>query len=107
MFQFMGGEMVIVTTSEARSPRKDLPTAARFMYLVPVVFYLVGILLVGLCTTFTNEALYHPHTDYPPTNSGLHSTIRSPFVITVVEAGIEVLPGFLNACFLFSALTAA
>ena len=29
MFQFMGGEMVLVTAAEAESPRRVLPTAAR------------------------------------------------------------------------------
>ena len=29
MFQFMGGEIVLVTAAEAESPRRVLPTAAR------------------------------------------------------------------------------
>ena len=94
--------MVIVTASEARSPRKDLPIAARYMYLIPLSFYLAGIVLVGLCTDYRNEALYHPHK-----SSVLHSTHQSPFIIVIEQAGITALPGFLNACFLFSALTAA
>ena len=98
----MGGEMVIVTASEARNPRRDLPTAARYMYLVPIILNLVGILLVGLCTDYRNGALFRPHTA-----SDIHSTRQSPFVIAIVEAGITALPGFLNACFLFSSFTAA
>lgn len=98
----MGGEMVIVTAGEARSPRKDLPTAARYMYLLPITFYLVGIFLVGLCIDFKDPSLHRPHVP-----SDIRSARQSPFVVAIVEAGIPVLPGFLNACFLFSALTAA
>ena len=102
MFQFMGGEMVIVTASEAKMPGKVLPTAARYMYLLPIGFYLVGIFLVGLVVDYRNPDLYHPHVP-----SGVRAARRSPFVIAIAEAGISVLPGFLNACFCFSALTAA
>lgn len=110
MFQFMGGEIVLVTAAEAESPRQDLPTAARYMYLLPVSLYLVGIFLVGLCINYLDPKLPHPHVDYYPTGSrldGITTGTRSPFVIVIQTAGIPGLPGFLNAAFLFSALTAA
>lgn len=100
--------MVIVTAGEARSPRRDLPTAARYMYLLPMAFYLAGIFLVGLNVDFESKQLFHPHTLPDELDKiDLRSTRQSPFVAVIVAAGIEVLPGFLNACFLFSALTAA
>ena len=98
----MGGEMVIVTSSEARAPRHDLPTAARYMYLLPITFYLFGIILVGLCVDYRDENLFHPHF-----YREIPAAWQSPFVVATMRAGIEVLPGFLNGCFLFSALTAA
>lgn len=110
MFQFMGGEMVLVAAGEAESPRRDLPTAARYMYLLPVSFYLVAIFLVGLCINYLDPRLPHPHVDYYPTGSrlvGITTSTRSPFVIVIQTAGISGLPGFLNAAFMFSALTAA
>lgn len=110
MFQFMGGEMVLVTAAEAVSPRRDLPTAARYMYLLPVSFYIVGIFLVGLCINYLDPRLPHPHVDYYPTGSrldGITTGTRSPFVIVIQTAGISGFPGFLNAAFIFSALTAA
>ncbi|CAF9940438.1 MAG: Cationic amino acid transporter 2 [Alectoria fallacina] len=110
MFQFMGGEIVLVTAAEAESPRRDLPTAARYMYLLPVSLYLVGIFLVGLCINYLDPRLPHPHVDYYPTGSrldGITTGTRSPFVIVIQTAGVPGLPGFLNAAFLFSALTAA
>jgi len=54
IFQFFGGEMVLVTAAEALSPRRDLPVAARYMYLLPISLYLIGILLVGLCVDYLN-----------------------------------------------------
>ena len=110
MFQFMGGEMVLVTAAESESPRRDLPTAARYMYLLPVSLYLVGIILLGLCVNYLDPKLVHPHVDYYPAGSrlsGITTGARSPFVVVILNAGIHGLPGFLNAAFLFSALTAA
>ena len=110
MFQFMGGEMVLVTAAEAESPRRDLPTAARYMYTLPVSLYLIGILLVGLNIDYMDPELYHPHVDYYLSSDrldGISTAFRSPFVIVVLKAGIRFLPGFLNAAFLFSAITAA
>ena len=110
MFQFMGGEMVLVTAAESESPRRDLPTAARYMYLLPVSFYLVGILLLGLCVNYLDPILVHPHIEYYPAGSrlrGITTGTRSPFIIVILTAGIHGLPGFLNAAFIFSALTAA
>ena len=102
MFQFMGGDIVLVTAGEAESPRRDLPTAARYMYLLPVGFYMISILLVGLNIDYTDPLLYHDHVQ-----AGYVTGADSPFVIAIEHAGLRVLPGFLNSCFIFSALTAA
>lgn len=111
IFQFIGGEMVLVTAAEAESPRRDLPVAARYMYLLPVSLYLIGILLVGLCIDYLDPLLPHQHVPQPSTSNprfiGITTAARSPFVIAIQAAGITVLPSFLNAAFLFSALTAA
>lgn len=109
MFQFMGGEIVLVTAGEAKAPRRDLPTAARYMYLLPVGAYLVAVLLVGLNINYLDPRIYHSHITWFQEErlKGIQTATRSPFVIAVENAGIRVLPGFLDACFIFSALTAA
>ncbi len=102
--------MVLVTAAEAESPRRDLPTAARYMYTLPVSLYLVGILLVCLSVNYLDPRLVHPHVDYYLPGARLYGMVtasRSPFVIVIQDAGIRFLPGFLNAGFLFSAITAA
>lgn len=111
IFQFVGGEMVLVTAAEAESPRRDLPVAARYMYLLPVSLYLIGILLVGLCVDYLNPLLSHLHVPQPSTLNprfiGIITAARSPYVIAIQAAGIKVLPSFLNAAFILSAITAA
>ncbi|KAL9113857.1 MAG: hypothetical protein Q9227_001991 [Pyrenula ochraceoflavens] len=102
MFQFMGGDIVLITAAEAVHPRRDLPKAARFMYLLPVSFYVPAIILAGLNLNYLDPRLAHPHVD-----GGLLTAKRSPFVIPIIDAGISGLPDFFNACFIVSALTAA
>ena len=101
----------MVTSAEAESPRRDIPVAARYMYLLPVGFYLIAILLVGLCIDYLNPLLPHQHIQSEslkgPRLMGYTTAESSPFVIAIVAAGISVLPNFLNAAFLISALTAA
>ena len=102
--------MVLVTAAEAKHPRQDLPTAARYMYVLPVSFYLIAILLIGLCVNYLDPRLPHPHVRFYPAGSrldGITTISRSPVGIVIDSAGIVGLPGFLNAAFLFSALTAA
>ena len=94
--------MVIVTAGEARAPRKDIPTAARYMYILPVTLYLIAIFLVGLCVDYRDPALSKPHRF-----SDIPAAEQSPFVIATMNAAIDSLPGFLNGCYIFSALTAA
>lgn len=105
----MGGEIVLATAGEAKRPRRDLPTAARYMYLLPVGAYLITILLVGLNVNYLDPRIYHSHISWflESRLNGIQTAARSPFVIAVENAGIRALPGFLDACFLFSALTAA
>ena len=109
MFQFMGGEIVLATAGEAKRPRRDLPTAARYMYLLPVGFYLIAIVLVGVNINYLDPRIIHSHVEWyiKPRLEGISTALRSPFVIAIQNAGINGVPGFINACFLFSALTAA
>lgn len=97
----MGGDIVIVAAGEAERPREDLPPAARFMYMAPITLYVLSSLLVGLNVNYLDSSLFHPwalfNEDVP----------HSPFIVALKYTSIEVLPSFLNACFLISAYTAA
>lgn len=104
MFSCIGGDIVLVCAGEARTPRKDLPPVARFMYLVPIGFYVIASFLVGLNINFMDPGLYHPWVK--PSVEGPFVS-GSPFIIILSHTSIQVLPKFLNACFLISAYTAA
>jgi amino acid transporter len=93
--------MVMVAAGEARRPRRDLTAAAKYMYLVPAFLYVLGSFLVGLNVNYLDPRLYRLHETQGDITGKL-----SPFIIAVQNAGIPFLPGFLNACFLFSAHTA-
>ncbi|KAI9805099.1 MAG: hypothetical protein M1825_000933 [Sarcosagium campestre] len=101
MFACMGGDYAIVTAGEAARPRNDLPIAARFMYMVPIGFYILTSFLVGFNVDYFDKDLYHP---YAANNTDLP---HSPFTVAVRHTNIRALPNVLNAFFLFSAYTAA
>lgn len=90
--------MVVVTAAEARHPRRDLARAMKFIYLVPLSFYVLLSFAVGL-----NINYWHPDLIRPYSNDGKG---RSPFIIALRSTGIKGLPEVVNACFLFSAYSA-
>lgn len=98
----MGGDIVIVTAGEAKNPRRDLPPVTRFMYLVPIGFYILAAFLVGLNINFMDPDLCHPWAK--PAPDGPHISC-SPFIIAVSHASIKFLPKFINGCILISAYT--
>ena len=107
MFQFMGGEMVLMTTGEAKMPRYDIPAAARYMFMLPIGLYIIAIFLIGLCVDFKDPMLSHPHTPNVDKHGVPYPTIaQAPIVVAARRAEISVSTGFFNGCFLFSALTA-
>ena len=101
MFSCMGGDIVIVTAGEAKSPRRDLPAATRFIYMVPIGFYVIGTFLAGFNVDYQDPPLLHTWAAYNV--PGYHS----PIIIAVQKTTMRALPGFLNGCFLFTAYTTA
>lgn len=102
MFAFMGGDIVAVTAGEAKDPCRDIPPAARYMYKLPVVLYLLSSFLVGFNINYLEPQLWQLHQRKDDTVMML-----SPFIIAAQHAGFPVLPGLINAGIIFSAHTAA
>ena len=100
MFPLMGGDLVVVTAGEAAHPRRDLPAAARFMYLAPIALYIVSSFLVGLNINFADPGLGNPWNTIDQDGS------FSPFILVLNYTTLRGITGFLNACFIFSAYTA-
>ncbi|KAF9651914.1 amino acid permease [Thelephora ganbajun] len=96
-FSFIGTEVVAIAAGEAKNPRRTLPKAIRGVYIRIILFYILGVTLIGLLV--------------PSDSKGLKLTERtaagSPFVIAIKTAGIKGLPSLINACILTSAWSAA
>ncbi|KAJ8112532.1 hypothetical protein OPT61_g5116 [Boeremia exigua] len=89
-------EQLIITAGEMRHPRKNLPRAANTYFLRLVVFYVLGVICIGIVA---------PSDDARLTN-GSAGAGSSPFVVGISNAGIRVLPSIVNAGILSSAWSA-
>ncbi len=97
----MGGDIAIIIAGEAHHPRTDLLAVAQFMYLVPIILYILTSFLVGFNINYLEPNLFHNWADADHNSSVSHS----PIIIIIKYTSIHVLPNFLNGCFLFSAYT--
>ncbi|KAG9028958.1 hypothetical protein FRB95_005873 [Tulasnella sp. JGI-2019a] len=96
-FSFIGTEIVAIAAGEAKNPRRNVPRAIKRVYVRIVFFYLTSVIIISLLVASNNPSL----------NLKEKNASASPFVIGIKEAGIKGLPGFVNACLLTSAWSAA
>ncbi|KAI0036687.1 amino acid permease [Vararia minispora EC-137] len=96
-FSFIGTEIVAIAAGEAKNPRRNIPKAIRRVYIRILLFYIGGVIIVGLLVPSNLAAL----------NLGDGTGASSPFVIAIQRSGIKVLPSIINAAFLSSAWSAA
>lgn len=96
-FAFAGTELVGLAAAETANPRKSLPTAIKQVFWRILLFYIVSLTLVGLLVPYTNERLLNG-------NSSVDAS-ASPFVISIENAGITVLPSIFNAVILIAVLS--
>ncbi|KAG8737212.1 hypothetical protein FRC10_008458 [Ceratobasidium sp. 414] len=83
--------------SEAENPQRNVPKAIRRVFWRILLFYVVGILVIGLLVPYNSRDLL--------SNSGNNAS-ASPFVIAIKTAGIKGLPSVINAVILISAWSA-
>ncbi|KAJ6008211.1 hypothetical protein N7540_012187 [Penicillium herquei] len=89
-------EMIIMSVGEMQSPRRNLPTAAKKFVWRILVFYIGGVLAIGvICPS-----------NAPDLTSGSSNAKSSPFVIAMKNAGIHGLDSVVNAAILTSAWSA-
>ncbi|KAJ7068002.1 amino acid permease [Mycena amicta] len=81
---------------EAKNPRRNLPKAIKRVYIRILLFYIGGVIIIGLLVP-SNEARL---------NLADGTAASSPFVIAIERAGIKALPSIINACLLTSAWSA-
>ncbi|KAH8102603.1 amino acid permease [Cristinia sonorae] len=96
-FSFIGTEIVAVAAGEAKNPRRNLPKAIKRVYIRILLFYIGGVIVIGLLV---------PYTD-PDLGLTTSNAAKSPFVIAIKNAGIKGLPSVINAALLTSAWSAA
>ncbi len=94
-YTFVGTEVTAIAAAETADPRRSVPNAIRSVWIRLVIFYLLSAFMIGLLVSPTDPSL------------NLKSTAaKSPFVIAIQEAGINVLPSIINAALLTSAWSA-
>ncbi|KAI9737432.1 MAG: hypothetical protein M1834_009586 [Cirrosporium novae-zelandiae] len=87
------GELMIVTGGEMESPRRNLPTAAKRYFWRLIIFYVFGVLAIGIiCPSNASEL-----------TSGGTSAKASAFVVGIKRAGISGLDSVVNAVIITSA----
>ncbi|KUJ18572.1 amino acid permease [Mollisia scopiformis] len=97
-FSFGGTELVGLAAAEASNPRKTLPTAIKQVFWRICLFYMVSLTLVSLLVPYGDSRLLSAG------SAGVNAK-ASPFVISIENAGISVLPSIMNAVILISVLS--
>ncbi|KAK0466840.1 general APC amino acid permease [Desarmillaria tabescens] len=95
-FSFTGMELVAIAASETESPRRNIGKAVNRVVYRIVLFYILGILMIGMLVSYDDDALLN--------TSG--NAAQSPFVIAFNRAGVKVLPHIINAAVFTSAFSA-
>ena len=96
-FAYAGTELVGLAAAETANPRKSLPTAIKQVFWRITLFYVVSLTLVGLLVPYTNPRLLNPANSADAT--------ASPFVISIVNAGITGLPSVFNVVIMIAVLS--
>lgn len=99
-FSYGGSEMVVIAAGETENPRRNIPKAVRRVFWRIAIFYVLSILLIGMCVSSADPRLLSA------IQSGAPGVAASPFVIAIKNGGIKGLPHVINAVVLTSAWSA-
>lgn len=95
-FAFAGTELVGLTAAETENPQKSLPSAVKQVFWRIAIFYISSLSVVGLLVPYNDPRLLSP---------GSANAAASPFVISIKNAGIQVLPTIMNVVILMAVLS--
>lgn len=93
-FSFGGGEHIAIVAGEVKQPRKFIPRC------VNPIFWRLGVFFIGNSWLITMNVPY----DDPLLNNASGS-LTSPYIITMLNGGVKVLPHILNALILLSVIS--
>merc|ERR1711939_472201 len=96
-FAFAGTELVGLAAAETENPRKTLPTAIKQVFWRITIFYVVSLLIVGTLVPYDDPRLLNGRSSA--------DSKASPFVISIQNAGISVLPSVMNVVIMISVLS--
>ncbi|KAL3425413.1 amino-acid permease inda1 [Phlyctema vagabunda] len=96
-FAFSGTELVGLAAAESKNPAKALPGAIKQVFWRITLFYVVGLLFVGLLCSSTDDRLLGANP--------LIDVTASPFVIIAKDAGLNGYDHFLNFIILVSVIS--
>ena len=96
-FAFAGTELIGLAAAETENPRKSLPTAIKQVFWRITLFYIVSLTVVGLLVPYNDPRLLQ--------SGNSANAAASPFVISIFNAGISVLPGVMNVVILVAVLS--
>lgn len=74
MFAYIGTELIGVTVGEAENPRRNVPIAIRRTFWRIVIFYVGGVLVIGMVVPSTSTELF-------TANKSKTGAAASPFVV--------------------------
>ena len=104
VFAYSGTELVGLAAAEAANPRKSLPKAAKQVFTRITLFYVINLLVVGLNVPYNNPQLLGSGSTADAVGV---DTKASPFVLSIQDANIAVLPSIINSVVLISTLSVA
>ena len=90
-------ELLVITAGEMHNPRQNLPKATKHYFYRLLVFYVLGVLAIGVICDSNAPGLL----------SGEAGAGASPWVIAIKEAGIKGLDSVINAVIITSAWSSA
>ena len=96
-FSYGNIQIVAISGSETRDPRKLIPSATKKVFWRILLFYICSIFIVGLIVPYDDPSLQ--------LSSGTAS--QSPFTVAFERSGVPVVSSIINAVVLTSAVSAA
>lgn len=99
-FTIGGPDLIALASGEIQNPRRSIPRVAKLVFVRLMVFYVIGAFAVGiLCNSQDNRLL-------GAIESGASGAAASPWVVGIVNLGIDGLPVVINVVILLSGWSA-
>ncbi|KAF7343067.1 Amino acid permease/ SLC12A domain-containing protein [Mycena venus] len=94
---YNGMENLAMTAAEVENPRHSLAKAVRRVFYRILIFYVLGVFIVGMLVP----------SDDPNLLQSTGTAATSPFVLAMTRGGVKVLPSVINAGVLSSGFSAS